>query len=148
MRGSRRPAVSINQRRRKDYHVFISHSFKDRWIAQQMSRLILALGKQTKVSTFLDEKDIKGGDSIPEAIRENIAACDEFVVLITRNSCARPWVLTEIGAAWGQRKLIVALIDQVLPNEMPEVIAAYKAIDLNDFDQYLAQLLVRAKKKK
>jgi hypothetical protein len=32
-----------------------------------------------------------------------------------------------------QEKHVVAIIDQVLPSEMPDVIAPYKAIDLNKF---------------
>ena len=62
---------------------------------------------------------------------------DEFVVLLSRYSKDRPWVLIEMGAAWGLRKPIVAIIDKIAPKEMPDIVNAYKAIDLNDFDQYL-----------
>jgi hypothetical protein len=33
----------------------------------------------------------------------------------------------------------------VTPEEMPDIIAPYKAIDLNSFDDYLEQLLKRVK---
>jgi len=50
-----------------------------------------------------------------------------------------------VGAAWGLEKRIVAVIDKVTPEEMPDIIAQYKAIDLNNFDEYLKQLLKRVK---
>lgn len=132
-------------RTEKSYLVFISHSTKDRWIAKQMAALIEERGREYGVKTFLDEKDIAGGDSIPDSIRRNIRECREFVVLLTRYSIDRPWVLIEIGAAWALGKRIVTIIDKVTPEEMPDIIAPYKAIDLNGFDQYLEQLLNRAK---
>jgi hypothetical protein len=127
------------------YLVFISHAHHDRWIAQQMARLIQTKGRRYGVEVFLDVKDIEGGDSIPEAVIQNIRECRELVVLLTRNSIDRPWVLTEVGAAWGLGKRIVAIIDKVTPQEMPPIITPHLAIDLNDFDAYLAQLVRRAR---
>ena len=129
----------------KNYLVFISHSGKDRWIAKQMANLIEEKGQEYNVKTFLDEKDIEGGDSISESIRENIEKCDEFLVHLSRYSIKSEWVLIEIGAAWGHRKRIIAIIDKVAPEEMPDIIISYKAIDLNRFEEYLEQLINRAK---
>lgn len=50
-----------------------------------------------------------------------------------------------MGAAWGLEKRIVTIIDKVAPEEMPDITAPYKAIDLNNFDEYLEQLIKRAK---
>ena len=130
---------------RGSYLVFISHSEKDRWIAKQMAALIEKRGQEHGIRTFLDEKDIAGGESIPDSIRENIKGCREFLVLLSRYSVARPWVLIEIGAAWVLEKRIVAITDKVIPEEMPDIIAPYKAIDLNDYDHYVEQLIKRAK---
>ncbi len=111
-----------------------------------MARCIEESGREYGVRTFLDEKDIEGGESIPESIRTNIEDCDEFLVLLSRYSIDREWVLIEIGAAWGLRKRIIAIIDKVAPEEMPGIITPYKAIDLNSFDEeYLEQLINRAK---
>jgi len=125
------------------YLIFISHSTKDRWIARQMANAIEEKCQIYGVNTFLDEKDIEGGESIPESIRKNIVGCNEFIVLLSRYSVNRPWVLIEIGAAWGLKKRITAITDKISPDEMPDVIAPYKAIDLNDFGEYLQQLLKR-----
>lgn len=127
------------------YLVFVSHSTKDRWIAKQISQLLERSGVNFGVKTFLDERDIGVGDSIPDTIRQNIKECNEFLVLLTKNSIDRPWVLIEISAAWGHGKRIIAVIDKVTPEEMPEIMLPYKAIDLNDLEEYVGQLLNRAK---
>jgi hypothetical protein len=82
------------------YRVFLSHSHKDRWIARQCARLIDEAAKP-RVAVFFDEKDIEGGQSIPDSVRTGIEECDEFVVLMSRYSISSPWVLAEMGAAWG-----------------------------------------------
>lgn len=125
----------------RPYLVFISHATKDRWVARKVAEEIEKAGAQT----FLDEKDIEGGDSIPETIRERLEACDELIVLLSASSIARPWVLIEIGAAWGLRKRIVAVIDKLSPSEIPDPIAPYKAYDLNDLDRYLEEVGARAR---
>ncbi len=127
-----------------DYRVFLSHAHKDRWIAKQCARLIEEAAKP-HVEVFFDEKDIEGGQSIPDSVRTGIEKCDEFVVLLSRYSKDRPWVLIEMGAAWGLRKPIIAIIDKIGPKEMPDIVSPYKAIDLNDFDQYIHQFLKRTK---
>jgi len=134
----------VVRRKFADYRVFLSHSHKDRWIARQCARLIEEAAKP-RVEVFFDEKDIEGGQSIPDSILTGIERCDEFVVLLSRNSKDRPWVLIEMGAAWGLRKPIVAILDNIGPKEMPDLLNPYKAIDLNDFDQYIHQFLKRIK---
>ncbi|MBI5385567.1 MAG: toll/interleukin-1 receptor domain-containing protein [Verrucomicrobia bacterium] len=115
-------------------------------MARQLARLIDAAGGKHGLKTFLDEKDIQSGDSIPETIRENLRRCDELVVLLTRNSLHREWVLVEIAGAWVLGKRVVAVMDQVLPKELPNVIANCRAVDLNEFDTYLADVKNRAQK--
>lgn len=111
-----------------------------------MSKLIEAAGRKYGLRTFLDEKNIQGGDPIPETLRANLRACDELLVLLTPASVRREWVLVEITGAWMLGKRIVAIMDHVQPKDMPKVIANCLAIDLNDFDTYIAQVKNRAQK--
>ena len=111
-----------------------------------MSKLIEQRGKPKGIRTFLDERDIHGGDSIPESIRAKIRECDELLVLLSRYSVGREWVLTEIGAAWGLEKRIVAITDKIAPKEMPEITKMHKLLDLNEFDHYVEELIERSKK--
>jgi hypothetical protein len=126
------------------YRVFLSHSHKDRWIARQCARLIEEAAKPI-VHVFFDDKDIEGGESIPDSVRTGIEKCDEFVVLMSRYSISSTWVLAEMGAAWVLRKPIIAIVDKIGPKELPDIVGYYKAIDLNDFDQYIEQISKRAK---
>ena len=64
-------------------------------------------------------------------------------MLLSWHSINRPWVLLEIGAAWGLGKRIVAIVDKISPEEMPDILAPHKALELNDFDAYLKQLMAR-----
>ena len=123
--------------------VFISHSTKDRFIAQRVAQLIEEAGREHEIETFLDEKDIEFGGSIPERIRQEIRECGELVVLLSEYSVDRPWVLVEIGAAWVLEKRIVAVMDKLSPDQMPDVIADYRAVDLNDVQNYVDELVGR-----
>jgi nucleoside 2-deoxyribosyltransferase len=131
---------------RKRYLVFVSHSEKDGWIARQIAAQIERKCLRYGVKTFLYEKHIAGGEAIPDSIRNNIQQCDEFLVLLSRYSIDRPWVLIEMGAAWALEKPIIAITDKVTPEEMPAIIAPRRAIDLNALDEYLGQLYDRVRK--
>jgi hypothetical protein len=98
------------------------------------------------MSRYLSTKRTsKVGSRFRNRFRNGIEQCDEFVVLLSRYSKDRPWVLIEMGTAWGPRKPIVVITDKIAPKEMPDIISRDKAIDLNDFDQYITQLLKRVK---
>jgi hypothetical protein len=109
---------------RPDYLVFISHSSKDRWIARQMAAIIERRARRYGVRTFLDEKDLEAGASIPEEIRRHLENCEEFLVLLTSLSVSRQWVLLELGAAWGLRKRIAAVTDKIADDDLPDIITA------------------------
>lgn len=133
------------KRRRAARLIFLSHSTKDRWIARQMALILEGKGRVLGLQVFLDEKSIEGGESISEAIRTNLERCDEVLLLLSKYSVDRPWVLAEMGAAWGLRKRIVPVIDKLSPAEMPDLMRDTKAWDLNDFDKCVAEILRRAR---
>ena len=126
------------------YQVFVSHATADKWIATTFCEKIDATG----ASTFRDDRDISGGDDIPEEIRTRIKQSRELVVLLTPDSVDRPWVLLEVGAAWGWRKnyRIVPVLCHVTVDAIPDIIKGKKAFQLNEFDQYLKELHKRVKK--
>jgi hypothetical protein len=51
--------------RDKPYQVFVAHATADKWLAKVVCEKIEGTG----ASTFRDDRDIDGGDDIPEAIR-------------------------------------------------------------------------------
>ncbi|HVW38607.1 MAG TPA: toll/interleukin-1 receptor domain-containing protein [Pirellulales bacterium] len=127
----------------KPYQVFVSHATADKWIA----RVICEKIESTGATTFRDDRDIAGGDDIPESIRTQIKQSRELVVLLTPISVTRQWVIFEVGAAWGWggKIRIVPIMCHVDVSPIPEMIRSRKAIHLNDFDQYLAELHARVR---
>ena len=133
-------------RKPKRYQVFISYGSKDRWIADRLARSIEAVGARV----FLDEKEIEGGESISDRLRDAIIDSDEFVVLYTPDSASRPWVLLELGAAWGHRKRITAILHHASPSDLADMgwFRDQKCYDLNDFDtKFLKELRRRLQAK-
>lgn len=127
----------------KPYQVFISHATNDKWIAKAICEKIEEIG----ATTFRDDRDIAGGDDIPEEIRRQIKQSREVVVLLTPQSVNRQWVTLEVGAAWGWSKSvrIVLIMYHVQVDPIPDMIKNKKAILLNDFDQYVSELSERVR---
>jgi hypothetical protein len=129
-----------------NYQVFVSHATEDKWIARTICEKLDAVG----AVTFRDDRDINGGDDIPDEIRRQIKRSKEMLVLITPKSVDRPWVLLEVGAAWGWSKAfrITAVLYHVEVDAIPETLKSKKATSLNDLDAYLAEVSRRVEGRK
>ena len=127
----------------KPYQVFVSHATADKWLATTICEKIEVTGAKT----FRDDRDIGGGDDIPDEIRRQIKASREIVVLLTPESADRRWVLLELGAAWGysKRMRITVVLCHVSVDSIPAMIKNKKAIALNELDLLLAELATRVK---
>ena len=128
----------------RPYEVFVSHASADKWLATVVCEKI---EKETGATTFRDDRDIDGGEDIPDRIRKEIQRSREIVVLLTPYSVNRPWVLLEVGAAWGRRKSyeIVPILCHAEVDAIPELIKKKKAININQFPEYLTELKKRVK---
>ena len=126
---------SSKTRQRSRYLVFISHSSLDAWIAKVMVEKIEALGAEC----WLDEKDLIGGDIIVEDIRRGIKACDEALILVSPNSVKSKLVPFEIGGLRQLEKHVTPIFNNVKAQQM-EPLKDIKGVDLNNFEQFLAQL--------
>lgn len=124
--------------------VFVSHATADKWLAKTICEKIQNVGAET----FRDDRDIGGGDDIPEIIRRQIIRSNEVVVLLTPESVDRQWVLLEVGAAWGRKQnaRIIAVLCHVEVDTIPDLIKSKKAISINSFDEYLEELKHRVEK--
>jgi hypothetical protein len=119
--------------------VFISHSKDERWLATRMRDELEHLG----VGAFLYEKDVTTGEVVIEAIRANLAACDDFVILLSPTSVKSPWVLVELGGALILRKLIVTFHMYLRDDEIPAPIASVTRRHINDTEAYYDELRKR-----
>jgi TIR domain len=127
--------------------VFVSHGKADTWLAQQLAKEIRERGART----FLDESDIPKGADYKSIIRNEVVACDELVAIFTPWSASRFWVWSEVGAAWGQGKFVVAILYGLTLKDLEElgqskaVFEDINILSLNDADRYLAELEQRSR---
>ena len=139
----KRPKPSMTEPRpARPYKVFVSHATLDKWVACVICEKLDAVGG---VETFRDDRDIRGGDDIPETLRAQILTSQELVVLLSPVSVTRPWVNLEIGATWGQGLWIVPLCYHVGMDQVPAMLQKKKAYTLNDCDRYLDELRQRVR---
>ena len=131
--------------------IFVSHSRPDTripfrgestWVARQIAREIEARG----ATPFLDEAQVDAGADFEEDILQFLGKAHELVVLLTPWVLDRPYVWAEIGAAWGRRIPIVALLLGITAAELqtrpgiPLLLKKRYLLELNDVEVYLKQL--------
>lgn len=127
--------------------VFISHSGTDTWVAKQIAREVSNCGAEP----FLDEADIDAGSDFEEDILAFLERAHELVVLLTPWALDRPYIWAELGAAWGRRIPIVALLHGITPAELqsksniPIFIKKRDLLLLNDIETYFEQLRARVR---
>jgi len=130
--------------------VFVSHSSQDTWVARQIAREIQDSGAKP----FLDEAEVDAGADFEEDILDFLERAHELVVLLTPWALDRPYVWAELGAAWGRRIPIVALLLGITPSELqkrpgtPVFLKKRDLLQLNEVDTYLEQLKSRVQQHK
>lgn len=78
--------------------VFLSHNTKDKSFVKRLARDLDNHG----IKYWLDEAEIKVGDSLIEKIRSGIDEVDYVVTILSPNSIASSWVQREIDVAMNQ----------------------------------------------
>jgi hypothetical protein len=97
----------------------------------------------------LDEAHIDAGSHFEEDILNFLEKAHKLVVLLTPWALERPYVWAEIGAAWGRRIPIVALLLGLSPTELqarpgvPVLLKKRDLLQLNEVEVYLDQLPAR-----
>lgn len=86
--------------------VFISYSHDD---AEWVHRFAEALREQD-VQVWLDDWEIRLGDSIAAAIEAGLRGSDFIVLILTQANAHRPNVAFELGAAIGMGKPVIPII--------------------------------------
>jgi len=139
----------VNEQSTEKWLVFVSHSSQDTWIAKQIAREIEARG----ATPFLDEAQVDAGSDFEEDILNFLEQAHELVVLLTPWALERPYVWAEIGAAWGRRIPIVALLLGITATELqsrpgiPVLLKKRDLLQLNEVEVYLDQLSGRIRQR-
>lgn len=75
--------------------VFLSHNHADKPFVRKLSRDLENHG----VRCWLDEAEMKIGDSLIQKIRDGIDNVDFFAIVLSSNSINAPWVVNELDVA-------------------------------------------------
>jgi TolB-like protein len=97
--------------------VFISHSSKDRALAEQICDAI----EQAGIGVWMAPRDVTPGQNYGEAIIEAINACKVLVVLFTDNSNRSPSVLREVERAVSKDLVVITFrAEKIIPSNALE----------------------------
>ena len=125
--------------------VFISHPGRDTWIARQIASRVASAG----AGQFLDAADVHTGDEFDDEILAGLEQCTELLALLTPWAIKSRYVWMEIGAAWGNRKRVTAVLHGTTIDEfsartdIPMALKRKQLIELNNLEDYFKQLADR-----
>lgn len=115
--------------------IFISHNWSDKEFARRLAHDLQLAG----VKVWIDELEIKLGDSLIQKIREGIDGVDYVAALISSNSVKSEWVTKELDVAMNQEignrkvKVIPLRLDSC---EMPGFLLGKLYADCRTSDAY------------
>jgi len=88
-------AAALKRLESPDAHLFICHASEDKAKAHALATALRTLG----AAVWLDAWEIRVGDSIVQKIDSALSSVTHLALLLSRNSCQKPWVLKEFSAA-------------------------------------------------
>jgi hypothetical protein len=81
--------------------VFLSHSSKDKFFVRKIAERLTLSG----VKVWIDEAEIKIGDSLIDKISQGIKGADYLVVVLSHNS---------VSSSWVQRELYLSITQEII----------------------------------
>jgi hypothetical protein len=129
------------------YRIFFSHGDDDAHIVDAyLKQDVMRLGAHV----FVDVGEINYGDDFHGRILQELAACDELLVLFTPSSLKRPWVFAELGAMLVLGKRIVPILYGATQEDLRRLgilslLGTRNLLNMNDFPDYLRQLAIRVR---
>ncbi|MBD9633623.1 toll/interleukin-1 receptor domain-containing protein [Pseudomonas sp. PDM19] len=117
--------------------VFLSHNHHDKPFVRKLAADLEA----HNVTCWLDEAEMKIGDSLIQKIREGIDNSDYFAVVVSPHSVIAPWVQNELDVAMsfqigGKKIKVLPLV--VAECELPGLLPGKLYGDFKDENQYEA----------
>jgi hypothetical protein len=107
--------------------VFISYAAvqPDEGLATELHA---ALAKHN-VSAFMAKISLQPGQRWPDEIRNALRSSPRVIFLASKNACASPYVQQELGGAHYDKKIIIPIVWDMSPGELPGFTSQYHAID-------------------
>jgi hypothetical protein len=79
----------------QEARLFICHASENKAIARQLASFLENHGAEV----WLDQWEIRVGDSIVQKINEGLSSSSHLAILISRDSITKPWVTKELSSA-------------------------------------------------
>jgi hypothetical protein len=112
------------------YLIFISHTPKDAEYAAKLRNLLSARRDVRLLST----DTLSAGENWRAELRDALVNTDLFVVILSPDSLASPWVLQELGSAWTLGKPILAVVAGTkVPMKLPVALDEHQFVSIRDF---------------
>jgi predicted nucleotide-binding protein len=139
------PAASAAFMAEAPLSVFISYSHRDKDIAHSLAARLAKMG----VRTWVDEGELRIGDSLVERISKAISEVEFVVALVSKNSVESKWCQRELSWAMSgelQQRGIRILPLRVGEVEMPTTLSHvfYLNVDPNNLEAAVARLVADA----
>ena len=115
--------------------IFLSHSSKNKPLARRLGNDLKLYGAKV----WIDEAEIKIGDSLIDKISEGLEQTDYLVVLLSKASCASEWVKREVNIAMTkeiQGKKVIVLPCLIETCEIPTFLSDKKYADFTEDSKY------------
>ena len=118
--------------------VFLSHNHKDKDFVRRLASDIESHG----IRVWLDEAEMKIGDSLIQKIREGIDNVDYFAVILSNNSVKAPWVENELDVAMnyqiaGKIKILPIILEEI---ELPSFLIGKLYSNFSKIESYNIEL--------
>lgn len=119
--------------------VFLSHSSKDKFFARKLAETL----EQNGVEVWIDEAELRVGDSLIGRIAEAIGHSEFVAAILSHNSVRSNWVMKELQ--WAMNEEIAGRRVKVLPIliercDVPEFLRDKIYADFTDSDEFDAPL--------
>jgi hypothetical protein len=133
----------IDIAREKGYDCFISYFSGDKAFAQRVDADL----HQRGIHIWRDSAEIEVGDSISDKIEHALKRSYTFLIVLSKEALARPWVREELRAAYTLRHAESLKILPLLYKdcEIPLFLADYKYADFREEKNYSEQLELLAR---
>ena len=114
--------------------VFLCHASEDKPAALRLATLLRSHG----VAVWLDQWEIRVGDSIVEKVNSGLESSSHLAILISKTSISKPWVTRELSAALMRQladRSILVLPVRLDDSPIPPLLADIKYADCrSDFE--------------
>lgn len=127
--------------------IFISYSSKD----EEFSNKIYENSIQFGLNVFMAKHSISAGETWSNTILDHLRKSKVVIYITSKNSLESKSVQHELGGALFDKKIIIPLLIDIEPEELPSWIAEYQAVNINDIDKLnekLAHLVTKSNNNK